>query len=75
MPEQTSDGQWKWGNVKRKSRKDLAKTVYGIWKGNGSKGSFHDFYHTGNEYGKPKGKKHSKKKTVRESKLYSFLWQ
>lgn len=60
MPERTSDGQWKWGNVTRKTKKELAQTVYGIWKSNGSKGSFHDFYH----YGKSKN-------TIKEN--YSFL--
>lgn len=50
MPERTSDGNWKWGNIKKKSRKELAQTVYGIWKGSGSKGSFHNFYHYGNGY-------------------------
>jgi len=66
MPEPTNDGQWKWGNVKRKTRKELVQTVYGIWKANGSKGSFHDFYH----YGKTKGKS---KKHLKESRKYSFI--
>lgn len=63
MPELTSDHKYKWGNVKRNSKKELAQTVYGIWKANGSKGSFHNFYHYGNPYGK--SKKH--KKSVKES--------
>ena len=46
MPERTEDGQWRWGNVKRKTKKELAQTVYGIWVANGKKGSFHDFYYT-----------------------------
>ena len=50
MPERTKSGKWKWGNVERNSRKELAQTVYGIWKGTGSKGSFHNFYHYGNGY-------------------------
>ncbi len=50
MPERTEDGKWKWGNIKRKSRKELSQTVYGIWKGTGSKGSFHNFYHYGNGF-------------------------
>ena len=62
MPERTEDGQWRWGNVKRKSKKELAQTVYGIWKQNGSKGSFHDFYY----YGKSK-------KQLKEGKEYSFF--
>ena len=66
MPERTEDGQWKWGNVKRKTKKELSQTVYGIWKQNGSKGSFHDFYH----YGKTTGKS---KKHLNEIKEYSFF--
>lgn len=71
MPERTSDGGWKWGNVKRKSRKKLAQTVYGIWKSNGSKGSFSKFYHEGNSY----GYKHRKdqKKHMKESYQYNPL--
>ena len=64
MPELTSDGKYKWGNVKRNSKKELAQTVYGIWKANGGKGSFHNFYHYGNPYGK--SKKH-KKEVKKES--------
>ena len=43
MPVKTSSGKWKWGNVERDSKKELVQTVYGIWKKNGSKGSFSDF--------------------------------
>lgn len=43
MPIKTSSGKWKWGNVERSSKKELVQTVYGIWKKNGSKGSFSDF--------------------------------
>ena len=43
MPHKTKTG-WKWANVKRKTKGELAKTVYGIWKKNGSKGSFSDFW-------------------------------
>ena len=43
MPIKTSNGKWKWGNVERSSKKELVQTVYGIWKKNGSKGSFSDF--------------------------------
>ena len=39
--------KWKWGNIERKSKEDLRKTVYGIWMKNGSKGSFSDFWKTG----------------------------
>ena len=49
MPIKTSDGKWKWGNVTRDTKKELAQTVYGIWKSNGSKGSFHDFYYGGHK--------------------------
>ena len=43
MPIKTSSGKWKWGNVERSSKKELVQTVYGIWKKNGSKGSFSAF--------------------------------
>ena len=43
MPVRTSSGKWRWGNVERDSKKELVQTVYGIWKKNGSKGSFSDF--------------------------------
>lgn len=43
MPIKTSSGKWKWGNVERSSKKELVQTVYGIWKKNGSKGSFSKF--------------------------------
>lgn len=46
MPYQ-SNGKWKWGNIERKSKEDLRKTVYGIWMKNGSKGSFSKFWKTG----------------------------
>lgn len=65
MPTKTKDGKWKWGNIKRNSRKELSQTVYGIWKGNGSKGSFSKFYHEGNPYGKEHRK--SNKNHVKES--------
>ena len=45
MPIKTSNGKWKWGNVVRDTKKELAQTVYGIWKKNGSKGSFSSFWH------------------------------
>jgi len=44
MPHKTKTG-WKWANIKRKTKGELAKTVYGIWRKNGSKGSFSDFWH------------------------------
>lgn len=44
MPHKTKTG-WKWANIKRKTKGELAKTVYGIWKKNGSKGRFSDFWH------------------------------
>lgn len=43
MPIKTSDG-WKWGNIERSTKKDLVRTVYGIWLKNGSKGSFSEFW-------------------------------
>lgn len=45
MPIKTKSGKWKWGNVERSSKKELVQTVYGIWKKNGSKGSFSEFWH------------------------------
>ena len=39
--------KWKWGNIERRSKEDLRKTVYGIWMKNGSKGSFSKFWKTG----------------------------
>ena len=45
MPIKSSSGKWKWGNIERDSKKELVQTVYGIWKKNGSKGSFSDFWH------------------------------
>lgn len=39
--------KWKWGNIERNSKKELAKTVYGIWLKNGKKGSFSKFWDTG----------------------------
>lgn len=42
-----SNGKWKWGNLSRKSKEDLRKTVYGIWLKQGKKGSFSKFWKTG----------------------------
>ena len=42
-----SGGKWKWGNISRKSKEDLRKTVYGIWLKQGKKGSFSKFWKTG----------------------------
>ena len=39
--------KWKWGNIERDSKEELAKTVYGIWVKNGKKGSFSRFWKTG----------------------------
>ena len=39
--------KWKWGNIERRSKEDLRKTVYGIWMKNGSQGSFSKFWKTG----------------------------
>jgi len=73
MPEQTSDGQWRWGNIKRKTKAELVKVVYGIWIGQGKPGTWHDFWHSGNPYGK-KSKKKSKKTLKKESINYSFIF-
>ena len=42
-----SGGKWKWGNLSRKSKEDLRRTVYGIWLKQGKKGSFSKFWKTG----------------------------
>lgn len=39
--------KWKWGNIERDSKQELAKVVYGIWAKGGKKGSFKDFWKTG----------------------------
>ena len=39
--------KWKWGNIERDSEDELRKTVWGIWKKNGGKGSFSKFWETG----------------------------
>ena len=49
-----SKGKWKWGNVERESKKELVQVVYGIWKQNGSKGKFEDFWETGKTTGDAK---------------------
>lgn len=46
MPQKVGS-KWRWGNVERGSKKELAQTVYGIWKKNGSKGDFGDFWRKG----------------------------
>lgn len=45
MPLKTSSGKWKWGNIERKTKGELVQVVYGIWKKNGSPGSFSSFWH------------------------------
>ena len=47
MPYKTSKGTWKWGNLENSSKQALCRTVYGIWKKNGSHGSFSKFWHKG----------------------------
>jgi hypothetical protein len=47
MPHKISSGEWRWGNIVRPTKKELVQTVYGIWKKNGSKGSFKKFWETG----------------------------
>ncbi len=74
MPEQTEDGQWRWGNIKRKTKAELVKVVYGIWIGQGKPGTWHDFWYSGNPYGK-KSKKTKKNKAVKKESLnYSFIF-
>lgn len=80
MPERTEDGQWRWGNIRRKTKKELAQTVYGIWVANGSKGSFHDFYYYGDENYSKKHKKELKEiveqlklNCLSKPKKYSFF--
>ena len=73
MPEQTEDGYWQWGNIKRKTKGELVKVVYGIWVSQGKPGTFHDFWHSGNPYGK-KSKKTKKKSVKKESLEYSFFF-
>lgn len=46
MPHKVGN-KWKWGNVERNSKKELAQTVYGIWKKNGSRGDFETFWKSG----------------------------
>ena len=46
MPQKVGS-KWRWGNIERGSKKELAQTVYGIWKKNGSKGDFGDFWRKG----------------------------
>lgn len=76
MPEQTEDGYWRWGNIKRKTKGELVKVVYGIWIAQGKPGTFHDFWHSGNPHGeKAKKKKKKNKGTVKKESLnYSFIF-
>ena len=46
MPHKVGN-KWKWGNVERRDKEDLRRTVYGIWVKNGKKGSFSKFWKTG----------------------------
>lgn len=48
MPHKVKDG-YRWGNITRPTKGELVKIVYGIWKKNGSKGSFEKFWKTGKE--------------------------
>lgn len=76
MPERTEDGQWRWGNIKRKTKGELVKVVYGIWISQGKPGTWHDFWHSGNPYGKKskKSKKKNKGTVKKESFSYSFVF-
>ena len=53
MPHKVSEG-WEWGNIKRPTKGELVKVVYGIWQKNGSKGKFEDFWETGKTTGSAK---------------------
>lgn len=46
MPHKVAGG-WKWGNIERPTKQELAQTVYWIWQKNGAKGKFNDFWETG----------------------------
>ena len=72
MPIKTSSGKWKWGNVERSSKKELVQTVYGIWKKNGSKGSFSDFLKGTHESVEPKDKFFKVKKNGKEIGKYGL---
>ena len=47
MPHKTKDGEWRWGNLVRKTKQELVRVVYGIWKKNGGKGDFKKFWKEG----------------------------
>jgi len=47
MPYKTSNGLWKWGNLEKSSKQELCRLVYGIWKKQGSEGSFSKFWQRG----------------------------
>lgn len=47
MPHQMASGKWRWANIVRDTKKELVQTIYGIWKKNGSKGDFKDFWKKG----------------------------
>ena len=72
MPIKTSSGKWKWGNIERSSKKELVQTVYGIWKKNGSKGSFSDFLKGTHESVEPKDKFFKVKKNGKEIGKYGL---
>ena len=60
MPHKVAGG-WKWGNIERSTKKELAQTVYWIWQKNGAKGKFNDFWETGKVSGSKDAEKHEKK--------------
>ena len=62
MPHKVKNG-WRWANIERPTKGELVKVVYGIWKKNGSKGEFSDFWETGKTTG-------SAKDTADELKAY-----
>lgn len=59
MPHKVGKNKWKWGNIERSSKGDLAKTVYGIWRKNGGKGDFGTFWRTGKTSSKSRKKDES----------------
>lgn len=47
MPHKTKNGECRWGNLVRKTKQELIRVVYGIWKKNGGKGDFKKFWKEG----------------------------
>lgn len=60
MPHRVTGG-WKWGNIERPTKKELAQAVYWIWQKNGAKGKFNDFWETGKVSGSKDAENHEEK--------------